>query len=636
MAVTAEKVVVELEAEYQKFVQDTANAAKRFEDSLAGMVKSGRATEAQIKEAFGGIGNAAEKAANDNAQGAERAGATFGSKFGTGFVRNALASILGGGLLAAIVADARAMGDLEDAARRANIPLAEMQETIGVLRREGLSESGAVRDIQNLTKLIADAADNPRNGLRRLFEVNGIKIDGKDANAVILDLARLMQNAPEGMKTKIAEISGLSEKWIAVLEKGPEAFLKAREEAAAAGDVLDELAFKKAAEFRKAWDDAVTQWGSTMRREITDILPLLQTVITKAIEFAGIIARTVGIIATELGNIGSLGGLDIYSDEQLKMLRDFQSNPLTGNKDRLREIERALTARSLANEAGPASEPLRLTVRQGGTRLPGPYRAQSDKDPAEDALRKRIAALKAEAETIGDTYFQRDALKAQTELLTAAYNAGLKPSAELTEHTRKLGEEYARAAEKVRLAKDQWEAANAIAREFGNSAIDGIQGLISGTKNLNQVLADTLRTLSNMALKAALLGEGPLASFFGTKSSSPGGVGGLLGPVASGLFGLFGGARAEGGPVSPGRVYKVGERGEEYFTPSVAGYITPNGGTKNASGGLTMFNDFRDSSSSAIAAIMVKLGQLERSIGPMAIAAVSGERRLSPAAFSGR
>ena len=42
--------------------------------------------------------------------------------------------------------------------------------------------------------------------------------------------------------------------------------------------------------------------------------------------------------------------------------------------------------------------------------------------------------------------------------------------------------------------------------------------------------------------------------------------------------------RAEGGPVSKGRSYIVGERGPEMFTPGVSGNITPNhalGGTTN-------------------------------------------------------
>jgi len=49
-------------------------------------------------------------------------------------------------------------------------------------------------------------------------------------------------------------------------------------------------------------------------------------------------------------------------------------------------------------------------------------------------------------------------------------------------------------------------------------------------------------------------------------------------------------ARANGGPVSSGQPYMVGERGPEIFTPSQSGFITPNGGgnsiTVNISAGV--------------------------------------------------
>lgn len=53
----------------------------------------------------------------------------------------------------------------------------------------------------------------------------------------------------------------------------------------------------------------------------------------------------------------------------------------------------------------------------------------------------------------------------------------------------------------------------------------------------------------------------------------------------AGLFdGLFGGARAEGGPVVPGTAYLVGERGPELFVPREAGAIVP----RARMGGITV------------------------------------------------
>lgn len=51
--------------------------------------------------------------------------------------------------------------------------------------------------------------------------------------------------------------------------------------------------------------------------------------------------------------------------------------------------------------------------------------------------------------------------------------------------------------------------------------------------------------------------------------------GGLSAAIAQAVGGLFGGTRAEGGPVLGGGAYLVGERGPEVFRPSGAGVIEP-------------------------------------------------------------
>jgi len=49
--------------------------------------------------------------------------------------------------------------------------------------------------------------------------------------------------------------------------------------------------------------------------------------------------------------------------------------------------------------------------------------------------------------------------------------------------------------------------------------------------------------------------------------------------IARAVGGMFGGARADGGPVSSGGAYLVGERGPEVFRPAGARTIESAGGT---------------------------------------------------------
>ncbi len=83
--------------------------------------------------------------------------------------------------------------------------------------------------------------------------------------------------------------------------------------------------------------------------------------------------------------------------------------------------------------------------------------------------------------------------------------------------------------------------------------------------------------------RAAADGEVSLAELaravLAAVNAAAGAKGGSLGDVlAQALSGTFGGSRADGGPVSAGLGYLVGERGPELFRPTSAGVVEPLGG----------------------------------------------------------
>jgi hypothetical protein len=107
---------------------------------------------------------------------------------------------------------------------------------------------------------------------------------------------------------------------------------------------------------------------------------------------------------------------------------------------------------------------------------------------------------------------------------------------------------------------------------------DGFLDAIVEGKNFGEVLQNVARQLARAALEAAIFNTGPFAS-----TGGGGGFGSGLGGLFKGLVGgLFGGFLAEGGPVTPGKAYVVGEKGPEIFTPGRAGAIIPNGGGAGA------------------------------------------------------
>jgi tape measure domain-containing protein len=122
-----------------------------------------------------------------------------------------------------------------------------------------------------------------------------------------------------------------------------------------------------------------------------------------------------------------------------------------------------------------------------------------------------------------------------------------------------------------------------------SGVVDAIQGAIDGTKSLGEVAANVLTNIANklldiavnMSLFGAMSGTGTGGGLLGGLFKGGGGGGGL-GSVASNLaqYAPLEGL-AQGGPVSAGTPYMVGERGPELFMPSRGGSIIPN----NALGG---------------------------------------------------
>tara|TARA_Y100000401_G_scaffold32765_1_gene24159 strand:+ start:3203 stop:5113 length:1911 start_codon:yes stop_codon:yes gene_type:complete len=95
-----------------------------------------------------------------------------------------------------------------------------------------------------------------------------------------------------------------------------------------------------------------------------------------------------------------------------------------------------------------------------------------------------------------------------------------------------------------------------IGQSISTGIVDALSAAVEGTKALADVAADTLRNIANILLQ------------FGVNTA----LGGI-----PGLGAFFGGARANGGSVTGGRSYLVGEQGPELFTPGRSGSIAPSG-----------------------------------------------------------
>lgn len=118
-----------------------------------------------------------------------------------------------------------------------------------------------------------------------------------------------------------------------------------------------------------------------------------------------------------------------------------------------------------------------------------------------------------------------------------------------------------------------------------DSLASAISGVVTGTESMKKAFAGlaqsvigdivemTIKMLIFKALTAAF------GNVFGGSGADLSGLAGTFSGFGTGNVSFtpaISGARASGGPVSPGAVYLVGENGPELFSPSSAGVILPN------------------------------------------------------------
>ncbi len=204
-----------------------------------------------------------------------------------------------------------------------------------------------------------------------------------------------------------------------------------------------------------------------------------------------------------------------------------------------------------------------------------------------EQITKRTAALKAETAAmaglnplLNDYGYTLEFARAKQDLLTAAQEAGVKITPELTASIEDLAAGYANAvvaseqlAEKQDEIRQRAEEAMATAKDVTRGIIDGF---VEGASAAD-ILADSLKKIGDALI------DDVLNSIFKVNNAAGGG-GGFL----SGLFSLFGGGGGGGFPSAPLPMYAsgtssaksglalVGEKGPELVRFSGGEQVIPN------------------------------------------------------------
>lgn len=478
------------------------------------------------------------------------------ASFAVGAIKGAIAAISFDQIIRGLIDANRQIAEFGDAAKRTGLELARVQELRFAAQAQGVTAKQFDAGLDGFAEKLNEARQQ-ENALTRLFEDNNVKLRDRtgeviSTNDALSQAANLIQNAAtEFDKIKIAEAVGLTKEWVPLLEGGAEGLRQAGEAARRAGAIIDADMVARAKEFDDAWNAAWAAFSTNARAALGGFVDALGVLIAQT-RAAGVAFANAYPVAAEALGVG--GTAAQAANAQLGSGPRRDSNIPTAGSDAGLEIN--LTGRRRTNTAS-----LFKSARgRGGGGQSDEERRTAEVDRYIKTLERQSRILEAERATLGLSNAER------AKAIELARIGVVTDESQRLKIQEIVGKNI-QLRDAIAATKRQQEELNETTRYFGNVAIDAFDDLILNGAKAEDVAKRLTASLAKAALQAALLGDGPLAGLFGTKSAS-GGVGGLFGA-------LFG--RAAGGPVRSGQPYRVGESGPEVFVPTSPGRIVPAG-----------------------------------------------------------
>lgn len=236
-------------------------------------------------------------------------------------------------------------------------------------------------------------------------------------------------------------------------------------------------------------------------------------------------------------------------------------------------------------------------------------------------------AREAERE-VNDILRERERLIQTNENAQERYTRRLETLGRLVERSDRIGqpipdetvireanaaiEELERGQERVQEATTR---ASDTARELGLTFSSAFEDAIVKGESFSKVLKGIVTDLARIVVRRTI--TEPLGA---AVTSSLGGFdfGSIFSGIGSALGGIF---RADGGPVSGGQPYIVGERGPEWFVPDSSGTVLPNG--MSPGGGQVINNtitiDARGADAGVESRLRIVAGQIARQASAMTL-----------------
>jgi hypothetical protein len=532
------------------------------------MARAGRVTD----RTFTGMENRSKRAAQNMersmAGAASRVGAVMKS-FGGAF----LAGIAAGGVAGstgALAITAKNLAAIGDEARRAGLGIREFQELKFVAEQNRIGVDSLTDGIKELNlradEFIATGQGSAADAFKRLgFTAEELRTKLERPNELFLEIIGRLQQLDRAAQIRVAdEVFGGTggERFVQLIDQGEQKLRDTINAAQDLGAVVSDDLVKRADELDRKFGAIATTVSTGLKVAVVEATAALTTFID---EFKRVEARTTDSLRSRLDfaqrNLDAAktrrdqvpGFLSGPVDMQIETSqREVDELTAELRKRGMNELRDGLTQQRnrLQNPVVPIVEPAKSSGGGG--------REKTIRDTT-DAIREQIAALEEELQLVGATDLE---YRIANEIRRAGAEATDDQRAKITSLVTAITAEE----EALRSATEATEELREIGRDVLGGLVSDLQSGTSAADALANALNGIADRLINSGLDSLFGGGGGLGSIFGGGFKTNTTLGAMIGAIPG---------RANGGPVSKGRPYIVGERRPELFVPNQSGTILP-------------------------------------------------------------
>ncbi|MDX0849180.1 tail tape measure protein [Sinorhizobium medicae] len=502
---------------------------------------------------------------------------------------------------------ASAIASIGDEARRAGLDVKSFQELKFVAEQNRVGIDALTDGIKELNlradEFIVTGGGSAAGAFQRIgYSAEDLKTKLKDPAELFTEIIGRLGELDKAAQIRIMdEIFGGEggEQFVQLIEAGEAGIRDTIRAANDLGIVLDEQMIQKAAEVDRKFNMLATTFGTRLKSAIVSAADSLAEFIDGFRDFQNQMNSTLGNRQVEIGRrqleleteiltkkaqqreeaekLSDVAKRNGFEDSKNANLAGYsgQIAALEEESRRLREEDAKITG-ILNDRLKPMNRPAERTwtpiepEEKGGGRSKKISEAEKEKKATDDV----ITSLREELAIIGLTDIERERTIALREAgVEAISKEGQEISALVDEKYRQLAAEEALA--------EQYERSEEAAERMGQVLDDQLMRIVDGSFDAKEAIAALLTEIINVQTN----GKGLFGSLFSSIFGGGSGISSNFVPTTTlGDFLGYGGARAGGGDVSPGRIYRVNEYEDEFFAPTSHGRIFAPSKLPGASG----------------------------------------------------